>query len=358
MENQFSASFGIPKFNNLRNTEAHLSFKPFSNSWVAIHPDPKGVIQFVGSFFIFGSLPTVFYNSLLRSLYNEGYTIIAYPCSVIPPLRWKLKLVDHWKASIRLLKEEYALKTELIAYILNYGNQNSLDVYLNQSNYYWLGHSLGCKYISILEILSSNPQNINANLIGCKFNSQEFKIIEADISDLERERIKSDRDINNLLTKEKIDKQIQSKKSIIDQPSIFIAPEIYGTQDSNGATIPYFKVFPSGQKTLCLIKASDNYFNLTALISFAGDEISEDDVKALKHEFSNRDINKPDKLLYRQFSGYDLKIKLLSSLFSHLRPTSNYIKPLACCIAQMLDELTKRTNSNYKPQQVKCDDFS
>lgn len=357
MQSLFDARFNTSQLNDFRNNEAHLDFKPFSKSWVAIHPDPKGVIQFVGSFFIFGSLPTVFYNSLLRSLYNEGYTIIAYPCSVIPPLRWKAKLVDHWKASIRLLKEEYALKTELIAYILNYGNQNSLDVYLNQSKYYWIGHSLGCKYISILEILSSNHQSINTYLIGCEFESQEFKIIEADISNLEIERIKSDRNINNLFTREKINKQIQSKKGIIDQPSIFIAPEIYGTQDSNGATIPYFKVFPSGQKTLCLIRASDNYFNLTALISFAGDEISEDDVENLKHEFSARDINKPNKFLYRLFNGYDLKIKFFSSLFSHLRPTNSYIKPLACCIDQMLDELTKRTNNNYELQQVRCDDF-
>ena len=58
---------------------------------------------------------------------NKRYTIIAYPCSVIPPLIWKLKLVDHWKASIRLLKEEYALKYELIDYILKYGDQDSIQ---------------------------------------------------------------------------------------------------------------------------------------------------------------------------------------------------------------------------------------
>ncbi len=42
---KLSAIFGTPLF-------CQSGFKPFSNSWVAIHPDPKGVIQFVGSFFI------------------------------------------------------------------------------------------------------------------------------------------------------------------------------------------------------------------------------------------------------------------------------------------------------------------
>ena len=346
--------------NNFRELEndTYIRFKPFANSWVAIHPHPKGVIQFVGSFFIFGSLPTIFYNSLLRNLYNKGYTIIVYPTSLIPPLRWKLKLVDHWQASIRLLKEEYATKVELITYLLKHTNQDSLDIYLSQSNYFWVGHSLGCKYISILEVLSGNPQDINSNLATCKFNPQELKIIESDLKNLESERINCDHKINQLLASKEINKQISSKKSIIDQPAIFIAPEIYGTQDSNGATIPIFKIFPSGQKTLCLIQKSNNNFNLTALMAFEGDEISEDDVQALKKEFSSRDINQNDKLIYNRFDGYNLKIKQLSSLFSHLRPTSNNVKPLAICIDQTFNELRQRANNNYEPQKVQCKDFT
>ena len=154
------------------------------------------------------------------------------------------------------------------------------------------------------------------------------------------------------------DSPITSKKSITDQPAIFIAPEIYGTRDSSGATIPGFEIFPTGKETLCLIKQTTDYFNLTALIEFDRDEISQDDVQALKAEFATRPINQPDKLIYQKFPGCDLKIKLLSSLFSHLRPTSNYVKPLASCIAKMLNELTKRANSDYEPQKVKCEDYS
>ncbi|HEY9709264.1 MAG TPA: DUF1350 family protein, partial [Oculatellaceae cyanobacterium] len=58
----------------------HTTFKfiPLSSSWVAIHPKPKGVIQFIGGAF-FGSLPTLFYRHFLSKLFANGYTIIALP---------------------------------------------------------------------------------------------------------------------------------------------------------------------------------------------------------------------------------------------------------------------------------------
>jgi hypothetical protein len=247
--------------NNSGNSLETFHFKAFANSWVAINPHPKGVIQFVGSFFVFGSLPTLFYNSLLHSLYNQGYTIIAYPIAVIPPLIWKSKLVDHWQASIQLLKEEYTIKLELIAYILEHTNGEYLDIYLDHANYFWLGHSLGCKYISILEILSSDPSTIRKRLEECGFKPEDFLLVEEDISIIESERKARDRDINYLLARKEITQNISSRQSIIDQPSIFLAPEIYGTQDSNGATIPWVKVFPSGEKTLCLIEKITVFFN-------------------------------------------------------------------------------------------------
>lgn len=343
---------------NFIDSEKHLCFKPFANSWVAIHPDPLGVIQFVGSFFIFGSLPTVFYNSLLRNLYNQGYTIIAYPCSVIPPIIWRSRRVDHWQASIRLLTEEYALKQELVAYILKQGNEDLLKLYLNQSNYFWLGHSLGCKYISILEIISSNWQNIEHNLIQCGFKPEDIEIIKAEVKTLEFERIKSDNQIDRFLSNKGRQTSFTSKRGIIDQPSIFIAPEIYGTRDSSGATIPGFKIFPTGDETLCLIKQTTDYFNLTALIEFERDEISIDDVRELKAELETRPINQPKELLiYQKFPGCDLKIKQLSSIFSHLQPTGKNVQSLANCIDKIFQELRQRAYSSYQPQPVKCQNF-
>ncbi len=329
---------------NFRDSKKHLCFKPFANSWVALHPQPKGIIQFVGSFFIFGSLPTVFYNPLLRSLYNQGYTIIAYPCSVIPPIIWRLRLVDHWQASIRLLTEEYALKQELVAYILKQGDEDLLELYLNQSNYFWLGHSLGCKYISILEIISSNWENIEDHLVRCGFKPEDIEIIKAEVKTLESERIASNNRLNRFLSNKGRQTSFTSKRGIIDQPSIFIAPEIYGTRNRSGSTIPGLDIFPTGEETLCLINKTTDYFNLTALIEFERDEISYDDVKALKAELETR----TDRLIYQKFPGCDLKIKQLSSIFSHLQPTGKVVKPLANCIDKIFHELRQRASSTYQ----------
>ena len=342
-------NISLPKDSN-----KYLHFRAFSHSWVAIHPNPKGIIQFVGSFFVFGSLPTIFYYFLLKSLYNQGYSIIAYPSSVIPPLRWKSKQVDHWSASIQLLKEEYAIKVELITHILKYTDRNCLDIYLDNSNYLWLGHSLGCKYISLLEILSNDPQNLTDNLEQCGISPRKFSIIEKYIVNLEFERKNNEQQINLLLTKNQVDRKVLSKRLIIDQPSIFLVPEIYGTEEKKGksqSAIPFFGLFPDGRTTNCLINLSYNFFGLTALIAFDRDKISQDDIEALKIELSGRS----KAFICKSFPGYDIKISWLSSLFSHLKPLSSSDRPLADCIDNMFDELRKRIVADYTPQKVKCE---
>ena len=342
--------------NGLRKTDEDYCFKPFSHSWVAIHPHPQGIIQFVGSFFLFGSLPTIFYSALLKSLYQQRYTIIAYPSSVLPPLRWKSKLVDHWSASIQLLKEEYAIKTELVAHILNctITNRDSLNVYLDHSNYFWLGHSLGCKYISLLEILSDGTQDITHYLRQCGLTKRQSNMVGEDLQNIELERINSDRQIELLLAQNKISRSVSSRKFILDQPAIFLAAEIYGTEERNGkptSAIPFFDLFPDGKTTICLIDHSQNLFNLTALIAFRFDRISKDDVKALKNVLSSRSSDFISKL----FPGYNLKLDRLSSLCSHLKPLIDNNEFLADCIADIFNELKNRTIGDHKPQSVPCD---
>lgn len=217
-----------------------------------------------------------------------------------------------------------------------------------------MGHSLGCKYISLLEILSSDPQNLADNLKQCGITSRQFPIIEKYIRNLEFERQNNERQINLLLTKNQVDREVLSKRFIIDQPSIFLAPEIYGTEERNGksrSAIPFFGLFPDGKITNCLIDLSHNFFGLTALIAFDRDKISQDDLKALRIELSGRSKVFIDKT----FAGYDLKISRLSSFFSHLKPLSSSDRPLADCIDNMFDELRKRIVANYIPQEIKCE---
>jgi hypothetical protein len=51
--------------------ETKIRFQPLSFSWVAIHPNPKGVVQFIGGAF-FGTFPTVFYRYFLAGLKRKS----------------------------------------------------------------------------------------------------------------------------------------------------------------------------------------------------------------------------------------------------------------------------------------------
>src|SRR5689334_8122940 len=108
----------------------NLKFVPLSFSWVAIHPEPKGVIQFIGGAF-FGTFPTLFYRYFFEKLYEEGYTIIALP------FRFSFR---HWQIAISLLKEQETLQKELLKITCD-------PLYRDNTKYFWIGHSLGCKYI-------------------------------------------------------------------------------------------------------------------------------------------------------------------------------------------------------------------
>jgi hypothetical protein len=78
-----------------------FKFQPVSFSWVAVHPQPKGVVQFLGGTFL-GSLPTLFYRYFLQQLFEEGYTVVSLP------FRFTFR---HWPLAIGLLKEQQILRT-------------------------------------------------------------------------------------------------------------------------------------------------------------------------------------------------------------------------------------------------------
>jgi Protein of unknown function (DUF1350) len=212
-------------------------FSPVSFSWVAIHPEPKGVIQFIGGAF-FGTFPTVFYHYFLRALFDEGYTIIALP------FRFSFR---HWDIAIGLLKEQEVLRKEL-------STITGKGFYQNKANYFWLGHSLGCKYIALLEFLSGEHWKQIAE--SC-IEKQAYQQIEAILDSAGLE-----------------------SSSILSQPSLLVAPDISNTESA----IPIkaiahfldrvgFGVLPTRKQTQCFIEGSQ-LFNLTALISFDKDTIA------------------------------------------------------------------------------------
>jgi Protein of unknown function (DUF1350) len=314
--------------------EAEFKFKPLSFSWIAIHPKPKGIIQFIGGA-LFGSFPTIFYNYFLTRLFKEGYTIIALP------FRFTF---DHWSVSLQLLREQYVLRKAIIEEVkrLNYNP----TIYLEDKNYRWVGHSLGCKYIILLELLSTFEEN-SINTFKEKLSTddnndnnseweklwqenrpkakvllpplkklsndiEEEKLrqyfikqycqnftqqIEKENKDCQQSLTKIENQLNNLKNQVKdiYDEWIEIRKAIAklveedvdlnrlfirDQPSLLIAPDISDTSSA----IPILSVAkiidrigwgakPTKSQTRCLVRES-SLFSITSIISFEKDMIA------------------------------------------------------------------------------------
>lgn len=221
-------------------------FQPLSFSWVAIHPNPKGVVQFIGGAF-FGTYPTIFYRYFLSKLFAEGYTIIALP------FRFSFR---HWPIAISLLKEQAVLRKELTEMAKRSGYEHNL--YQQKNKYFWIGHSLGCKYITLLEFLSDEAW---------------IKVVDECVEDSRTQ----EQQIENSIKEAGVE-----RPSIKGQPSLLIAPDISNTESAVPKPLAFIAhlldriklgVLPTREQTQCFI-ANSNLFNLTALISFDKDTIA------------------------------------------------------------------------------------
>ncbi|HEY9861594.1 MAG TPA: DUF1350 family protein, partial [Candidatus Obscuribacterales bacterium] len=96
--------------------QPEFKFQPVSFSWVALHPEPKGVVQFIGGAF-FGTFPTVFYRYFLRKIFEQGYTIVALP------FRFSF---HHWSIAASLFAEQSRLRTELTTLAQHSGYQHRI----------------------------------------------------------------------------------------------------------------------------------------------------------------------------------------------------------------------------------------
>lgn len=216
-------------------------FKPISFSWVALHPNPKGVIFFIGGAF-FGTFPTLFYRYFLQSIFESGYTIVAVP------FRFTFQ---HWLVATGLLQEQRQLRPVLIEMAQRAGYNT--DIYRETDNYFWIGHSLGCKYVALLELLSNDQWQENSRVcLQPKRAAQTITQVTA---------------------------SLPAQTGILNQPSILMAPDMSDTDSA--IPKPLAKIVdalglgvnPSRQQTQCLIENS-RLFNLTALLSFEGDTIA------------------------------------------------------------------------------------
>ncbi|BAY90801.1 MULTISPECIES: DUF1350 family protein [unclassified Tolypothrix] len=268
----------------------NFKFIPISFSWVAIHPETKGVIQFIGGAF-FGTFPTIFYRYFLQTLYAEGYTIIAIP------FRFSFR---HWPIAIDLLKEQDRISKELAKIT---GDES----YQKKDNYLWIGHSLGCKYIALLEFMSGQQwQQIIESCVEKKAVQQIETII-------------ANADLENA--------------SILSQPSLLIAPDISNTESAIPIrAIAQFLdklglgVLPTREQTQCFIERS-LLFNLTALISFNRDNLA----GSITDEFKDKQTRENSDVLWLL---QQLKTRKFSLLHQEL--AGKHLEPLGVRVGKYI----------------------
>ncbi|NBD34179.1 MAG: DUF1350 domain-containing protein, partial [Cyanobacteria bacterium] len=255
------------KFPDLKLDESpEFKFIPLSFNWVALHPEPKGVVYFIGGAG-FGTFPTVFYRYILRQIYQASYTVVALP------FRFTF---DHWSVALSLVKDAEPLREAMSEEARRLGYTKHLDLYTNpkmfkQGNYFWLGHSLGCKYIALLELLGivrkdnlPSPQIQRMSINGSDALTECLKKHPEQVAKIER--------LLEGLNPDYI--------SLKNQSSILMAPIITGIEGAIPipALAKFVKRFldarPSQEETECLIE-KQGLFHYTALIGFADDKIQE-----------------------------------------------------------------------------------
>lgn len=248
--------------------EPRFKFEPISHSWVAIHPNPKGVIQFIGGAF-FGTFPTVFYRSVLQDLFEAGYTIVALP------FRFTLR---HWPIALSLLEEHYTIRRSLIDEITKQAKYRNYQyqIYFNSANYVWVGHSLGCKYIVMLEVLNDGLEAVARHANRCGIERSQLAPIQTALEQLSQQLQQLEQDVQTW-TGESID---FGDPGIKDEASLLMAPAIADLD----AAIPLrslrhllnrlgVQVLPTVEQTHQLMALSRS-FNLTYLIQFQHDQVA------------------------------------------------------------------------------------
>ena len=254
-----------------------------SNTKVAFHPEPKGVIQFIGGF-ISGSFPEVSFRYLLQDLYEKRYSIVVYH---FPFNQFQF---NHWSVAIDILEDLYKVRFQIIKQLFcSRATDQILDFYARDTNYFWLGYSLGCKYIVLLEILSNDRSQFQrrSNILSSCLREEVLTQIEQDIERADKSRKLAENNISNLLRS-----KYQISPFIRDKPSLLLAPEINNTVEIFNKLITLFAFWdsPNKEQIQCLIKQSTDLFNLMGLISFKEDNIAADDVDFLDAQLKKRTI--------------------------------------------------------------------
>jgi hypothetical protein len=335
-----------------------LHFKPVSHSWVAMHPEPKGVVQFLGGAFFGTFAPMLFYNHLLQYLYDKSYTVIILPFNFT---------FNHYRESFSLMREQYALLPELVRMAMAQGVDPA--IYLDSEKYIWMGHSIGCKYITLLESANNLPEDkaaltkFIANVLDVNYNRNNSKAcpniynkktVQSVVEQLQalREELRSFADASKQLVRQ----CIGENKAMLDgqtentniykylfikgQRSVFLAPVL---SDTSSAIKPKpladwidslgWGVQPNSCATKNLIEES-GLFNRFVLAKFKVDSIA---CQTIDWFFNN--LAKPPQDLRLDLGGGHFRP--LGFSFADLVVNPWFDKPLLTTAARRNDQLEK-----------------
>lgn len=183
------------------------NYRCIEGAFVAQNPQKRGVVEFYGGA-LFELLPQVSYEYLLEGIFNAGYSIIAVPYTVS---------LDHMRTAFGLLEQRDKLRKVL-----------GINGSSKEHPHFWVGHSVGCKIIALLEFLTN----------------------------------------------------LEDKTGIANEPSILLAPNLSDTQATVpkplGVLLDFVKqgVSPTRTQTQSLIRSRPELYTLTHVFSFDGDQIA------------------------------------------------------------------------------------
>lgn len=294
-------------------------FIAVNKGFVAIHPKPQGVIQFVGGFFFGGWFPQWWHKELLELLFTEKYTII---------INVFANSSDHWGEAIKLVAFQESILTEVreIAKRKNYEyNIYELSNLEKKGKYFWLGHSLGCKYIALLELLTDLETEAVEEALKNTFGELEAEKIKEAL-------VRNESDLSRV--------SIKNQSSILLAPVVRDFPKII---ESIG-----LKIRPTKADTFKLIveatKGDRNLFNLLAGMSLKMNNIEDNLAKETAGWVEDK-IGGSARLL-------DGKVKKIAVNY----PEFSWLPgPLKSLLAHLTPVFFSKYNNNELPKNIIAD---
>jgi len=283
----------------MSNIKVPSKWLPLQHSFVKINPNAKGTVIFIGGY-LYGTLPTTSYSDLLNGMYQKDFTVISYSYSPVQ--------LSHWKLSNDLLEEIEHLQNDIIDEAKRRGYPT--EVYYDDDKYCFVGHSLGCECISLIQFLSFTKDKQKKLLQEALEKLGPEQVTHFDFSDVD---------------------SLPEEKPVPYKASLLMAPCFKD---------PLRGIRPK-QELMRYAIENGPLLPLTALISFKGDDIASEDVNWLHQNLSPESLVGFEELSFQS----NLPWWAAQSLKQHLIPCYHPAKSgLLDCAVKYIDQLIGNPN--------------